>query len=580
MIALTMILGFFVVGAIGLFAFEVNRILLAHEQLRAASDAAALAAAAGLASQDNTDPLDAHNEAMNIALNTFRANSVIGVPLSSAVMAADAYDSPAAGNSSIFVEFLDPHNNNTPVSLGDPAGKIVRITAAFGAQPAFGHYLGLGNMPVRVNSSGGVPDLDVVLCFDVSGSIDDQTPVTFVKRRWNSVTGKIAYDICSTRAGSPVQPLAHGKIYDILGPPKTGTRTNGVAPQYLINSNQSDVRWPLNFCENMSVATGKGLRGTSNAGSPPGNYPPNSGGVGIGDAYTYTDLVVNIDGNATFAGFSHDGYNFPDLATLVEASRGNLENITVFTNSKANLSVPAYITPVLGYQQAYYDLAKQQLHPLADAQLAAQDFFTIMNTNTDGHFSMICFSDIGGTSSTYTYNDYKVSSNYTAGGSANYNVPGIPLNPSVGQTQFSACTTAIPGTVATTGTNIGDAVSKAVSQLRTNSRAGCKKAIVLFTDGMPTVAGPLDGSDPWRNARLAANQAKTYGMPIYTIGLAQNPEIVPDETAILNDSNNDPNTGGMAGIAGNGGKFFLVTDVNDLRKTFENIARQLVQLVR
>ncbi|HEY9869269.1 MAG TPA: hypothetical protein V6D08_08895, partial [Candidatus Obscuribacterales bacterium] len=90
---------------------------------------------------------------------------------------------------------------------------------------------------------------------------------------------------------------------------------------------------------------------------------------------------------------------------------------------------------------------------------------------------------------------------------------------------------------------------------------------------------PLD-SDPWRNARKAAVECKKAGIPLYTIGLAQNPEIVPDEVAILNDTNADPSSGGMAAIAGNGGKFFLVTDANDLRRTFEHIARQLVQLVR
>ncbi len=580
MIALTMIIGFFVVGVLGLFGFEMNRIMLAREQLRSACDAAALAAAAGLASQDNTDPMDAHNEAMNTALNTFRQNSVLGVSLAAVTQAGDAYDSPTAGDSSIYIEFLDPHNNNNPVSVGDAAGKIVRITAAFGAQPAFGQYLGIGHMPVRVISSGGVPDLDVVLCFDVSGSIDDQAPVTFVKRSWGVTPGKNVYTICSTRAASPVQPLAQGKLYDILGPPATGTRVNGVAPQYLTNSNQADIRWPLSFCEDAaSAATGRGLRGSPNAGSPPGNYPPNAGGVGLGDAFLYTDLVVNIDGNNTFAGWNADGYNFPDLATLVEASRGNLENDANFTNSKANLSVPAFIVPIAGYQQAYYGFAKQRLHPLVDAQIAANDFFTIMNTNTDGHFSVICFSDIGGTSPTYTYNTQKVSSNYAAGGTADFPVPAIPLDPAAAATHYAECTAAIPPTIATTGTNIGDAVNKAVTQLRNNSRPGGKKAIVLFTDGMPTVGNPLH-ADPKTNARMAAVQARTYGIPIYTIGLAQNPEIVPEEVAILNDTDNNSSTGGMAAIAGNGGKFFLVTDVADLRRTFENIARHLVQLVR
>jgi hypothetical protein len=75
-------------------------------------------------------------------------------------------------------------------------------------------------------------------------------------------------------------------------------------------------------------------------------------------------------------------------------------------------------------------------------------------------------------------------------------------------------------------------------------------------------------------------KAKNKGIPIYTIGLAQVPSIIPGETQILNDTNNSPSTGGIAAIAGNGGKFWLVTSNANLRLTFENLARQLVQLVK
>lgn len=99
---------------------------------------------------------------------------------------------------------------------------------------------------------------------------------------------------------------------------------------------------------------------------------------------------------------------------------------------------------------------------------------------------------------------------------------------------------------------------------------------MLFTDGMPT-APTSTTAEP--NSRRAAVRARAAGIPIYSIGLAQNPEIVPYETAILTHQNSNPNSGGVSGIARNGGIFFLVTDVADLRKTFENIARQLVALV-
>jgi len=137
---------------------------------------------------------------------------------------------------------------------------------------------------------------------------------------------------------------------------------------------------------------------------------------------------------------------------------------------------------------------------------------------------------------------------------------------------------AIQSTRAMGGTNIGAALDQAVQDLQTNGRQGSVKAIVLFTDGEPTLGGPLD-SDPATNARLAAAEAATAGIPVYTIGLAQSPAIEPSEIAILNDTNPNPSTGGIAAIAGHGGTFNLVTNSAQLELTFEKIARRLVEIV-
>jgi hypothetical protein len=127
--------------------------------------------------------------------------------------------------------------------------------------------------------------------------------------------------------------------------------------------------------------------------------------------------------------------------------------------------------------------------------------------------------------------------------------------------------------------NIGAALHKAVQTLKSDSRKGSVRAIVLFTDGQPSDGGPLD-NDPWMNARKAAQEAREEGIAIYTIGLAQNPAIMPGEIDILNDTNKDPASGGVAAIAGNGGTFNLVTDSKKLRVAFEKIARRLVEIVR
>lgn len=562
------IIALLILMRIGLFSYEINRIETCREQLRAVCESAALAAAATLASQDNLDSARAHDEAIQTALQMFRQNSLMGNSLQTATLAGTATDCPDSDHASIFIEFLDPNNNNTPVSTGNPAGKIVRITAAFGLQPACGSFLGIGTVPLRATSLGGVPDLDVVMCFDVSGSIDDQTPVTFVKRQWtgSAASGRNQYLIAQAWNGP-----ANGKLYDLLGPPPTGTRVNGLPPQYLEIADQDQRK--LYFSEEGAA---RGLRGTPNTGSPPGNCPP--GNAPTGTAQTFTDLVVNIDGRTTFGGFtSSDGYAFPDVGTLTEAARGNLENTNVFTNSGASRSLPVSVAPRAGYQAKYLSLAAARLSPIGEAQQAAKEFFTIINTNTRAHFGFITFSDNAGTSPSASYNAPNVSSSYSAGGTGTFPIPNIPLDPAPANTNYDAIQAILPATTATTSTNIGDALGLAIEQLR-NGRRGSKKAILLFTDGMPTAGGPYH-SDPETNARRAAVVARDAGIPIYSIGLAQNPEIIPYEVANLTHTNSNPATGGVSGIAGSGGQFFLVTDVNDLRKTFENVARQLVQLV-
>lgn len=580
MIVLVLIIGFIFLLSVGLYSFELNRVEVARQQLRAATEAAALAGAATLASSDNTNPTASQTAAMDTALTSFQQNSIIGVSLGTAAFTYSQPDSPSANESALFIQFLNPNNNNQPVTLGDPNGKTVQVFSYFGLQPVFGKFLGINNVVLTEQASGGVPQLDIVLCFDVSASIDDETPVTFVKRQWDPVKAKIDYTVTTTAAGSPAGALAQGPILNVIGPPAIGSSVDGLPPQNLSDSNTPGKnQYPLNFSEAGGMpGAAPGLRGKTNAGSPPGNYP--GLGAGTGNAQTYTDVVVNIDGNNQFGGFTYNGYVFPDLSTLVEAARGNLENNANFVNSKASLSVPTTITPRAGYQAAYLAAAKNVIHPLGDAQQACQTFLQIMNTDCDSHFCLVAFTSNAGTSSADAYTMDNVDGSYPPAGTVQCPVPLIALNSATGQTNFTTVYNILPTTVATSGTNIGDAINTAVIQLTNNSRQGAKKEIVLFTDGEPTSAGPLDNSDPWNNARLAAVKAQTAGIPIYSIGLAQTPAIIPSETSILTDTNSSPSTGGVSGIAGHGGKFWLVTKNSDLRLTFENLARQLVQLVK
>lgn len=570
-IVLTIIIAVFVLLAGGLFACELNRVEVAREQLRSVCEAASLAGAATLASQDNTNVTSAQTLAINTAIYNFQQNSLVGTSLANAAQTYNNPDTPSTDQASVYVELLDPHNNNQPVNLGDSAGKVVKVTGFFGLRPLFAVFLGIPCLPIKAAALSGVPQMDIALCFDVSGSMDDQTEVTFVKRYWNATTAKISYDVASTSGSAPAGKLAQGKIFDILSPNAIGTIVNGVYPQYLSFADYPGLHnCPLDWSESaFGVKDAQGLRG-ANDNSPPGNKYP--GKAALGHAQTFTDLVVNIDGNAVFGGITSGGYAFPDLATLVEASRGNLENATVFASSSANTTVS--VTPKAGYKAKYQELAAACLHPIADAQSACQTFLDIMNTNTDAHFCLIGFTTTAGTG---TFSQGNVDPYWSAGGTGSF--PNSMVALSKTSSNFATANGALPTTVALEETNIGSAVSIAVDQLTQNCRTGSKRAIVLFTDGQPTSGNPLS-TDPSTNARQAAVKAKNAGIPIYTVGLAQNSAIVPGETAILNDTNPNTSTGGMAAIAGNGGKFFIVSKASDLRATFENIARQLVELVR
>lgn len=583
---MVMIIAFTLLPLAGLFSFEVGRANLAQQQLQNSVDAAALAAVATLASQNNVSPAVAHADCISAALKVFKANNVLGVPLTNTTVQPTAGTSPATGHADLFFEFLNPVTKAV-VPQGDPNGKIVRVYGAVGTTPAFGRYVGLGNYVVRTTSHGAVPELDVVLCIDNSGSIDDQTMVTFRRRQWDPGAGKIVYKVPEITPHG----LHEGRLLDIVQPGANGTSLNAIPPQLLSSAYAGAGFW---FSEYVAAAFGvPGLRSGGvypEAGQPPGNFaagaPTYDGGVSGGAVFT--DMVTNIDGNATFGGTSvTDGghtFAFPDVATLIEASRGNLESAAVYNSSKANTSCPT-ITPHTGYQAAYFKAAKNACQPIQDARNASQLFCNIINTDTHAHFSVIAFDTDVGTdeNSTESRRDIDDGSGLYGGYGANtpYHQPLSPLDSDPPDTRFAEANVAIPKPVAKGATNIGAAIRAAVYQLTHNHRPNAVKAIVLFTDGQPT--WPRVGSDTTlarEQTRLAAVQARDAGIPVYTIGLAQTPAVVAGQNAILNDTNPDPLTGGVAAITGHGATYNSATNSSQLLEIFLKIARRLVQLVQ
>jgi hypothetical protein len=464
-------LTFLALVPLGILGFELSRLYFAHQQLRSNVDAAVLAGTATLASTDLTSS-SAQTQADSFALNAFQSNAILGQSLSAAtsqdITSSGTYTPPSPvkiGTSIITIKFVDP-NTLKPATVAT-TGRIMCITGYYGYQLPFGQYFGMGPLWLQATSSGQVPELDIAFCFDVSGSMDDQTPVTFVQRRWtgaaegmmglaylsnntktgyggtysgtglnnsiggNQIDGGIYYSICPMRfspnnedPGTCGTNSSQGILYDLVLPPVNGTSLNCIPPQNLSaaadpNDNLGGGNGQFYFTDYTGgTQPNFGMRsnnGAGDIGQPPGNYdsknptwsydPPagttaaNASYPGYGTngsannnstystctsyGYTFTDLVVNIDGTNYFGGdsgwpytssnfsfipnfnyygnfppnsgyvinstqnsaggmtytvqnpnspYSGNSYYFPNLATLVEAARGNLENQTSWTS--------------------------------------------------------------------------------------------------------------------------------------------------------------------------------------------------------------------------------------------------------
>jgi hypothetical protein len=565
----------FVVAPICMVCYEMCLYNLAKQQLKACVDSAALAAGATVATSDNLDPATTQIGAKTTALNMFRQNSILSYSLSDASESSTIPMTPAANKSQLYFQYLDPITRQA-VPLGSTNGKIIQVTGAFGFVPFFAKFLKmLGPYPVVEMSNGGLPQLDVVLCFDISASMDDFTLVSVVNR----------YNI---NKASPTKKQANGYTVLLSGPlytafkctSPTGTALNATYPQEL--------------------DAGGGVASFSAAGRG-----ANTGALApAASASSFTDVVVNIDGTSGFTqGTTVNGCVFPanNVGLLVEAARGNFESVAIATAAGVDYSTWG-VTPKAGYYAAYQSAAQAQRHPISDAIIAAQNFFTIMNNDCDAHFSLVCFgSDPGTTQKQVVAPDYATLGNITDNPSTFVSngypsdpmvplppCPGVPLNPALGPaySNYSSVMSSVSSLIAYGGTNIAGALQYAIRQLSPTSstnglgyfRPGAKKAIVLFTDGLPTASSL--GGDPTADARAQAVAANTAGIPIYCIGLCLVPSLQASQTAVLNDTNSNASSGGIAAISGNNAQFYQATDTNQLNQVFENVARSLVNLIR
>lgn len=181
----------------GLFAFDASRVQMAQRELTATCDASALAGTAMLTSYDvSNDPTytklaNAQQNAAAYAFNMFQMGNVLGRFLQgrcTPVSTLSALGTSVDGNCNVVLGLVDPKNNFATVSPTPPAnanGRAIAVFAGYGYHPMFISFFGVGNVGITASSIGGLPQVDTVLVFDYSGSMDDLTKVTLVKRWWN-----------------------------------------------------------------------------------------------------------------------------------------------------------------------------------------------------------------------------------------------------------------------------------------------------------------------------------------------------------------------------------------------------------
>jgi len=351
-----------------------------------------------------------------------------------------------------------------------------------------------------------------------------------------------------------------------------------------------------------------------------GNVTVPSASVLAGNTYdnyghSFTDGVVNIDGNATFQGtsvtYNGNSFSFPSLGVVIEAARGNLENLGNAQAAGLNLQALGLTQANLqsGYYAAYVQAALASIQPMNTVASATIAFMNQLATVSDAHFGCLTFNDYVGSNASSTAppsgttapdniaTDYPYSTmNSNPDGSVSpsitntYLLPDILLDPS-GNTTQSTIANVLP-TIHTWGNcGVAGALQAALSELNPLSgspsagpnvaRPNANKAIILVTTQAPNVGlngdtGTLATSD----AISMASLAHKAGIPIYCVAIAQSSTDDQNEDAAYND-----NSGGIAATAGYGSKYYRVdwsnatTTQASLRSAFANIARRLTCVV-
>lgn len=259
---------FLFIMMIGFFTFDTCRLQMAQRELIATCDSAALAGTAMLTSQDISNDnasmsklITAQQNAAGYARNMFQAGNLLGQSLVNAqivtTLAATQGPLGNAGDARVMIALADPQNNYAPVLPVAPQaanGRAVMVYAGYTYAPVFMGMVGIQKVGLNAQSGGGLPQVDAVMVFDYSGSMDDATVVTFVNRVWNpsvpAAGGSASAGLNEMSSGLPVPNKGQVFYYEV---PSANAGSNRLS-DYIIhnysnnpNGLQVNVLPPMNL---------------------------------------------------------------------------------------------------------------------------------------------------------------------------------------------------------------------------------------------------------------------------------------------------------------------------------------------
>jgi len=401
-IALVLVLVFFGLLPLALLGFELARASLVQIQLQNITDAAALGGTAVLAGGSGSDAQSSQLNAMQGALEFFDMNAVlntqisadatgnapllptsfgtgappvnVGVYAPTTSSATPSFVSGCTGNSQFGTGNLPVHqlwfvmtlldSTGTPLTLSSPGVQTLQIQSSYSEAPIFlSSFLPImSTFTVSALSYGGLPQLDLVLCFDASASMDDATPVALVQRTWNTAmfsgVGGVQWNLMTNTGTTTLPPVLSPTSTNVNGVDWTSASlysgtgcgaTDGTTCQDTI-ANILNISVPANVAQDNGVAL--------NAGAPQQleyiNYQ--FSGIGTpGTAYEWNPPLRALQGSNQLVTYSNGVINKTNIPEM-GCEPGNGSNSVQINGPPSNNSVPSGVGLAVPQNAGFNDI--------------------------------------------------------------------------------------------------------------------------------------------------------------------------------------------------------------------------------